>query len=187
MLFKNAVKASKNLNSIEFSDSKNIVPHWLRKICPLKTRVLPYPNKIWLKSWKKRKKTASSPSRQLFNHDYECSRLENQRESAYTQFVSKGRLTMLSTSAFSAVKYAEIVFKACVCKDGRQIRSSDGLRSKMIVEVINRFFVDKSRRSTVSFDQDPELNDVNDGSDLCSEDEKATQRRFPFNVMYIQF
>ena len=85
----------------------------------------------------------SSP-RQLFNHDYEGSRPDNQRGSAYTQFVNKGRLTMPSTSAFSVVKYAEIVFKACVCKDGRQISSSDGLRSKMIVEVINHFFVDKS-------------------------------------------
>ena len=72
---------------------------------------------------------------QLLDHDYESS--INQRGSAYTQFVNKGRLTMPSVSAFRVQRYGENVFKACVCKDGRQISSSDGLRSKMIAEVIN--------------------------------------------------
>ena len=103
----------------------------------------------------------SSP-RQLFDHDYESSRPGNQRGSAYTQFVNKGRLTMPSVLAFSVVRYAENVFKAYVCKDRRQISSSDELRGKMIVEVINHFFVDKSSRSTVFSDDDPEANDVTD-------------------------
>ena len=97
---------------------------------------------------------------QLLDHDYESS--INQRGSAYTQFVNKGRLTMPSVSVFRVQRYAENVFKACVSKDGRQISSSDGLRSKMIAEVINHFFVDKSSHSTVFSGHDPEVNDVND-------------------------
>ena len=206
MLFRNAVKASKNSNCIKFSDnSSGIIPifHRRKHSAPLVEENMPTENKgftpseqnlaqqleekeqsefvenvshyisghivaklvksITCTACKKCLMSSSiSSPRQLFDHDYEGSRPDNQRGSAYTQFVNKGRLTMPSTSAFSVVKYAEIVFKACVCKDGRQISSSDGLRSKMIVEVINHFFVDISSRSTVFSDHDPEVNDVND-------------------------
>jgi hypothetical protein len=62
MLFRNAVKASKNSNCIEFSDLSSgiipifhkrkhtAVPHWLKKICPLQTMALPHLNKCWLNS-----------------------------------------------------------------------------------------------------------------------------------------
>ena len=103
-----------------------------------------------------------STPRQLFDHDYEGSRPDNQRASAYTQFVNKGGLTIPSASVFDVIKYAEIVFKACVSKDGRQISSGDRLRSKMIVEVSNHFFLDKASGSTIFSDHDPEMNNVND-------------------------
>ena len=54
------------------------------------------------------------------------------------------------------------MFKACVCKDGRQISSGDRLRSKMIVEVSNHFFLNKASGSTIFSAHDPEMNDVND-------------------------
>ena len=103
-----------------------------------------------------------STPRQLIDHDYEGSRPDNQRASADTQFVNKGGLTIPSKSVFDVIKYADIVFKACVCKDGRQISSGDRLRSKMIVEVSNHFFLDKASGSTIFADHDPEMNDVND-------------------------
>ncbi len=57
----------------------------------------------------------------LTDHDYLSS--DNQRASAYTHFVNKGGLRLPSTLVLSVLKYAEIVFKACVSKDGRQISS----------------------------------------------------------------
>ena len=45
--------------------------------------------------------------------------------------------------------------------DDKSVPAMD-LRSKMILEVINHFFVDKSTRSTVFSDHDPEENDMND-------------------------
>lgn len=206
MLFRNAVKASKNSNCIEFSDiSCGIIPifHRRKHSAPLLEKNVPTANNGFTPAEQKLAEqleekehsefvenvlyyisghivsklvksvtcpacknclissSLSSPS-QLLDHDYFGSRPDNQRASAYTQFVNKGGLTMPSPSVFSVVKYAEIVFKACVCKDGRQISSSEGLRSKMIVEVSNHFFVDKSSRSTVFSDHDSGMNDMND-------------------------
>ena len=206
MLFRNAVKASKNSNCIEFWDtSSGIIPIFHRKkhAAPLVEQNAPTANNGFTPSEQKLaqqleekehpkcvenvlyyisghivaklvksitctackncllSRSLTSPG-QLLDHDYEGSRPDHQSASAYTQFVNKGGLTIPSTSVFSVIKYAEIAFKACVCKDGRQISSSDGLRSKMILEVINHFFVDKSTRSTVFSDHDPEENDMND-------------------------
>ena len=206
MLFRNAVKASKNSNCIEFSDlSSGIIPifHKRKHSAPLVEvdmstanngftpseqmlaqqleekhhsefveNVLYYiggfivrklVNSITCTSCKNCliSHSMSSPLRST-DHDYLGSRPDNQRASAYTQFVNKGGLTLPSTSVLSVLKYAEIVFKACVSKDGRQISSSDRLRSKMILEISNHFFADKSSRSTLFSDHDPGMNDMDD-------------------------
>ena len=88
-----------------------------------------------------------SPSSTKWEHDY-CGSVIRYDEvaaaSAFTLFVNNGGLNIPSKSVFLVVEYAEKVFKACVCKAGRQIYNGRHLKTKMVVEVVRHFLQDKS-------------------------------------------
>lgn len=204
MVFRNAVKASKHSNCIEFSDySSSIIPifHQPKHRSPLIEEkpevkdgnnfttseqmlveqleqrghsklidnILFYIGRfIIMKILKSVTCTAcrscltSSLTIPTLEHDY-CG-LKSARNysdppaSAFTQFVNRGGLTNPSKSVFTVLMYAEHVFKAIVSKDGKQINSSENIRSKMIWEVCHHFVADECCRHIVFGDHEPGMN-----------------------------
>ena len=63
--------------------------------------------------------------------------------SAFTLFVNNGGLQIPSKSVFLVAEYDEKVFKACVSKEGRQISNCKHLKTKMVVEVVRHFKINK--------------------------------------------
>lgn len=66
--------------------------------------------------------------------------------SAFTLFINKGGLQIPSQSVFHVLEYAEQIFKAYVCKDGKEISNDFNPRSRMVLEVCHHFIIDKSHQ-----------------------------------------
>lgn len=85
----------------------------------------------------------SSFSLPTTDHDY-CGMKYNEvsRASAFTLFINNGGLRIPSQSVYQVVEFAEKVFKAYVCKEGRSITREKKLRQRMIMDVCQHFVMD---------------------------------------------
>jgi hypothetical protein len=70
---------------------------------------------------------------------------EVSKASAFTLFINNGGLRIPSQSVYQVVEFAEKVFKAYVCKEGRSITREKKLKQRMIMEVCQHFVMDSKQ------------------------------------------